>query len=555
MNTIPFSVLRRTAHLEKIQNSIFDLVIIGGGITGAGIALEAASRGLQVCLIEMNDFASGTSSKSTKLIHGGLRYLKQFEIGLVHESGTERAILHTLAPHLVVPEKMLLPLTEGGSYGKTLTSLGLMVYDFLADVNEDDKRKMLDKNKTLKKEPLLDDEFLLGGGYYSEYRTDDARLTIEILKQASAFGAAIINYCEMKSFNYTDSKVENIECIDHISNERIIIKSAHFVSATGPWVDIIRKKDVSLNHKRLHLTKGVHIVFPYEKLPIKQSIYFDVNDGRMVFAIPRGKTTYVGTTDTNYSGDLNRVVTTISDVNYLLIAINGMFPSVKLTVDDVESNWAGLRPLIHEDGKDPSELSRKDEIFVSDSGLISIAGGKLTGYRKMAHRVVETVLKTISKEKIDDIKESFTDSIPLVTPALNSSEAVASYIHTLEKQLLDFGITDSFYASYLCSTFGKNTDFILEKAKSISFGPPQERLVKAELWYCVHYEMTNTLADFFVRRTGSLYFNIKSIHKHLDVVVMDMTQYFNWDADRIIAEKNQMQQLLFDATHYYETEF
>src|SRR5690606_12533843 len=555
MNTIPFSVLRRTAHLEKIQNSIFDLVIIGGGITGAGIALEAASRGLQVCLIEMNDFASGTSSKSTKLIHGGLRYLKQFEIGLVHESGTERAILNTLAPHLVIPEKMLLPLTEGGSYGKTLTSLGLMVYDFLADVNEDDKRKMLDKHKTLKKEPLLDDQFLLGGGYYSEYRTDDARLTIEILKQASAFGAAIINYCEMKSFNYTDSKVENIECIDHISNERIIIKSAHFVSATGPWVDIIRKKDVSLNHKRLHLTKGVHIVFPYEKLPIKQSIYFDVNDGRMVFAIPRGKTTYVGTTDTNYSGDLNRVVTTISDVNYLLIAINGMFPSVKLTVDDVESNWAGLRPLIHEDGKDPSELSRKDEIFVSDSGLISIAGGKLTGYRKMAHRVVETVLKTISKEKIDDIKESFTDSIPLVTPALNSSEAVASYTHTLEKQLLDFGITDSFYASYLCSTFGKNTDFILEKAKSISFGPPQERLVKAELWYCVHYEMTNTLADFFERRTGSLYFNIKSIHKHLDVVVMDMTQYFNWDADRIIAEKNQMQQLLFDATHYYETEF
>ncbi|WP_100612093.1 glycerol-3-phosphate dehydrogenase/oxidase [Confluentibacter lentus] len=555
MNTIPFSVLHRTGHLEKIQNSIFDILIIGGGITGAGIALEAASRGLTVCLIEKNDFASGTSNKSTKLIHGGLRYLKQFEIGLVHESGTERAILNTLAPHLVVPEKMLLPLIEGGSYGKTLTSLGLMVYDFLADVNDDDKRKMLDKHKTLKKEPLLDDQFLLGGGYYTEYRTDDARLTIEILKQAAGFGATIINYCEMMSFNYTDSLIDNIECVDHNSKERIIIKANHYVSATGPWVDVIRKKDVSLNNKRLHLTKGVHIVFPYEKLPIKQSIYFDVPDGRMVFAIPRGKTTYVGTTDTNYDGNLDHVVTTMSDVNYLLIAINGVFPTVNLTLDDVESNWAGLRPLIHEDGKDPSELSRKDEIFVSDSGLISIAGGKLTGYRKMAHRVVETVLKTMPKEKKELIKDSFTDTIPLVTPALKSSEDVVNYIDALKKQLLDFGITDTFYSTYLCSTFGKNADILLEKAKSYSFGTPKERLVRAELWYCVHYEMTNTLADFFVRRTSSLYFNIKSISKHLDVVVKDMTQYFNWDADRITAEKAQLQQLVYDATHYYETEF
>lgn len=555
MNTIPFSVLHRTEHLEKIQNCIFDLAIIGGGITGAGIALEASSRGLTVCLIEKNDFASGTSNKSTKLIHGGLRYLKQFEIGLVHESGTERAILNELAPHLVIPEKMLLPLIEGGSYGKTITSIGLMVYDFLADVNDDDKRKMLDKKKTLKKEPLLDDRFVLGGGYYTEYRTDDARLTIEILKQAAGFGATMVNYCEMTSFNYTDSLIENIECFDYNSKQKIVIKATNYVSATGPWVDIIRKKDVSIDNKRLHLTKGVHIVFPYEKLPIKQSIYFDVDDGRMVFAIPRGKTTYVGTTDTNYSGNLNHVVTTMADVDYLLHAINNMFPSVKLSVDDVESNWAGLRPLIHEDGKDPSELSRKDEIFVSDSGLISIAGGKLTGYRKMAHRVVETVLKTMPTKDKDHIKESFTDTIPLVTPALKSSEEVASYIKTLEKQLSDLGITDTFYASYLCATFGKNTDTILEKASSMSFGTPKERLVRAELWYCVHYEMTNTIADFFVRRTSSLYFNIKIITKHLDVVVMDMKQYFNWDADRITAEKAQMKQLLYDATHYYETEF
>src|SRR5690606_23438059 len=175
-------------------------------------------------------------------------------------------------------------------------------------------------------------------------------------------------------------------------------------------------------------------------------------------------------------------------------------------------------------------------------------------YRKMAHRVVETVLKTIPKSDKEHIKESFTDSIPLVTPNLKSSKEVDSYIIILEKQLSDFGINDRFYAYYLCSTFGKNTDIILEKAQSISFGTPKDRLIRAELWYCVQFEMTYTLADFFVRRTSSLYFNIKSISKYLDVVMMDMKQYFNWDEPRMDAEKTQMQQLLHDATHYYETE-
>jgi glycerol-3-phosphate dehydrogenase len=197
--TLEFSVLNRKAQIEKSQTIKFDLAIIGGGVTGAGIALDATSRGLNVCLVEKNDFASGTSNKSTKLIHGGLRYLKQFEIGLVRESGSERAIVHKLAPHLVIPEKMLLPLVEGGTYGKIMTSIGLKVYDFLANVIGDDRRRMLDKKETINKEPLLDKDLVLGGGLYAEYRTDDARLTIEILKKAVEFGATIINYCEMES--------------------------------------------------------------------------------------------------------------------------------------------------------------------------------------------------------------------------------------------------------------------------------------------------------------------------------------------------------------------
>lgn len=550
-----FSILNRNATIEKIKSTVFDLVIIGGGITGAGIALEASSRGLNTCLIEKNDFASGTSNKSTKLIHGGLRYLKQFEIGLVHESGTERTILHNLAPHLVVPEKMLLPLITGGNYGKTITSLGLMVYDFLADVEDDDKRKMLDKKKTLKKEPLLDEDVTLGGGYYTEYRTDDARLTIEVLKKASEFGASIINYCEMTSFNYTDSKVENIECTDHNTKEKITIYANQFVSATGPWVDVLRKKDVSLNNKRLHLTKGVHIVFPKEKLPVKQSIYFDVADGRMVFAIPRDRTTYVGTTDTNYSGSLDHVVATKEDIDYLIKAINRVFPTVGLTANDIESNWAGLRPLIHEAGKDPSELSRKDEIFISDSGLISIAGGKLTGYRKMAHRVIETALKNIPKNKKQNLKDSFTDKIPLVSPHLESSKNTNSYAKKLEKELTAFGIKDSYYASYLCFTFGKQSDNILQKAKSFTFGTPLECLIRAELWYCIHFEMVNSLTDFFVRRTGRLYFNIKSIPKYLDLIAMDMKNYLDWNSDKTNSEKTKMQELLYEASHFYDNEF
>ncbi|MDD7914145.1 glycerol kinase GlpK [Polaribacter sp. MSW5] len=397
--TLRFSVLDRNKQLKKITSKKFDLIVIGGGVTGAGIALDASSRGLKVCLIDKNDFASGTSNKSTKLIHGGLRYLKQLEIGLVRESGSERAIVHKLAPHLVLPEKMLLPLIEGGTYGKMMTSIGLKVYDMLANVGGVDKRRMLNKADTFEKEPLLDKKTVLGSGYYAEYRTDDARLTIELLKKAAEFGATIINYCEMESIIYdSNSKIESLNCLEHNTGKKINIRGRNYVSAAGPWVDKIRKKDNSINHKYLHLTKGVHIVFPHEKLPIQQSVYFDVEDGRMIFAIPRGRCTYVGTTDTNYSGDLNRVVATKEDAEYLIKAANNTFPNVNLTLEDVESNWAGLRPLIHEEEKDPSELSRKDEIFISDSGLISIAGGKLTGYRKMAHRVIDTVLKTLPEK-------------------------------------------------------------------------------------------------------------------------------------------------------------
>lgn len=553
---IRFSALDREQQLKKLTTERFDLIVIGGGVTGSGIALDAASRGLNTCLIEKKDFASGTSNKSTKLIHGGLRYLKKMEIGLVKESGTERAIVHKLAPHLVVPEKMLLPLVEGGTYGKMLTSIGLKVYDILANVEGDDRRKMLDKEATLKKEPLLDETTLLGAGYYAEYRTDDARLTIELLKKATELGATVVNYCEMDHFVYdSEHRIESVNCIDSYTGRSLNITARNYVSAAGPWVDLLREKDASMNHKHLHLTKGVHLVFPHEKLPIKQSVYFDVPDGRMIFAIPRGRVTYVGTTDTNYHGNLERIVVTKDDAAYLLDAVNRMFPDIELTQADIESNWAGLRPLIHEDNKDPSQLSRKDEIFVSKTGLISIAGGKLTGYRKMAHRVIDSVLNTMPSKRRSTFKSSNTHKIPLTNPPLESAREVKSYELELTNRLTAMNITDPYYAWYLVSNYGRQADVILNKMSFFANEDPLERLVRAELWFSIHYEMASGLTDFFVRRTGSLYFNIATVKQNLDLVLKDFVNYLHWDQARVNSEKEQLEIMIRDATTYYDKEF
>ncbi|WP_109302488.1 glycerol kinase GlpK [Aquimarina sp. AU474] len=553
---IRFSVLDRGVQIRKAKNEKYDLVIIGGGVTGAGIALDAASRGLKICLVEKNDFASGTSNKSTKLIHGGLRYLKQMEIGLVKESGSERATVHKLVPHLVVPEKMLLPLIEGGTYGKLMASIGLKVYDFLANVEGEDQRKMLSVEETKTKEPLLNTKGLTGGGYYAEYRTDDARLTVELLKKAASFGANGINYCEMTSFNYDDNgKIKSLQCLDHNTKESFVIQSRNYVSAAGPWVDLLREKDHSMNNKYLHLTKGVHLVFSRERFPLTQSIYFDVPDGRMIFAIPRGRATYVGTTDTNYSASLNRVVATNEDASYLLDAVNHMFPRLELTISDIESNWAGLRPLIHEDGKDPSELSRKDEIFVSETGLISIAGGKLTGYRKMAQRVIDTVLKTMSNKKRETFSKSYTQQIQLTSDPMNTSEEVSTYMNQVTQQLKDIKIEDPYYSWYLVSTYGKQADIIMNKVNYFLNDAVEERLIRAELWYSVHHEMTNGLADFFVRRTGRLYFDIYSIHQYRSIIEEDLIKYLKWDEIRLDNENKYLNMLLEDATTYYKKEF
>ncbi len=521
--------------LNELSTNTYDLLVIGGGITGAGIALDAASRGLKVALIEKDDFGAGTSSKSTKLIHGGLRYLKQLEIQLVREVGRERATVHRLAPHLVLPEKMLLPLVKGGTYGPLATRVGLYVYDLLAGVKGDDKRKMLNKKDTVEKEPLLNPQGLLGSGYYAEYRTDDARLTIENIKTAYTYGAHCINYVKADSFIYENGQVNGVNATDILSQDGISIKSDYVISAAGPWVDTLRKEDQSLEGKHLFLSKGVHIVVPFEKLPIKQSIYFDNDDGRMIFAIPRNRVTYIGTTDTPYKGDLDRIPIDLEDVDYLLKATNQMFPDIELSVEDVESSWAGLRPLIYEEGKSASEMSRKDEIFESERGLVSIAGGKLTGYRKMAERVIDVIIQKMPAEKAQQLQKNATAKIPLAGGALNNTKSVNAYREELRKQIHELGL-ESYYADYLVANYGQQSDTILQSIDRKS-QDTEAALIQAELTYTLENEIVNTALDFFNRRTGRVYFNLPSVRRQLDATLSMMQDHFAWDDLRLAKEK------------------
>lgn len=535
-----FSNLHRPSFVQQLSGQSFDLLVIGGGITGCGIALDAALRGLKVALVEKNDFASGTSSRSTKLIHGGLRYLKQLELKLVHDVGSERAVVHRNARHVVIPEKMLLPIIQHGSLGKNSSSLGLLVYDLLAGVKKSERRKMLDKHETLKAEPLLHGDNLIGGGLYFEYRTDDSRLTIEIAKSAFEKGALLLNYAESTGFVYDEQKkITGAKIHDHLTGKDFEIKATTIVNACGPWVDLLRKEDNSLKGKRLQLTKGVHLVFPYEKVPLKQAAYFDVGDGRMIFAIPRNKITYVGTTDTVYNQDIDKPQCSDEDATYILNATNKIFPTLHLKAEDIVSSWAGLRPLIYEEGKSASELSRKDEIMISPSGLISIAGGKLTGYRLMAEKIVDLAGKIENR----NLKPCATKNFRLSGGEFSDSADFEKSLELLmqagrEKNVADEKITEWFYR------YGKNTAAILKQVDTLrhKISDTEKLYEAAELMYGIENEMVVRSNDFLIRRTGKIFFSRLQSEKQIDYINNFIAVQFQEDeaaAQRMLLETKE----------------
>lgn len=543
-----FSSKNRDYFIQQLSDSSFDLLIIGGGITGAGIALDAVSRGLKVALIDMQDFAAGTSSRSTKLIHGGLRYLKQLEFKLVAEVGKERKIIHQIAPHLTRPEPMLLPLLKNGSLNKVSARVGMWIYERLAGVNKKEWHRFLNVEKTLATEPLLPKDNLTGGILFYEYRTDDARLTIEVIKEAVDRGVIALNYMKAISFIYKNNTISGAKIVDQLTGDEFTINAKYVVNASGPWVDELANLESKHTENKLLITKGVHFVVDWKKLPVKQSLYFDTYDKRMLFIIPREGKTYIGTTDTFYKGDMVNPGVTEEDRNYLLKCVNDFFPNNKLKISDIESAWAGLRPLISKPSKGPSEISRKDEMFESDSGLLTIAGGKLTGYRKMAQRIVNKLADKILKQEGRSISKCITQSIQLSGGKINDYPGFSEFKKDQITQgvLLGLSIDD---AETLIYRYGSNTVEIykiIEQLKHEKHELPI--LIRAQLIYATQHEMCISISDFLIRRTGSLYFNIEMVKQWKTSILLYMKALLSWNDELT----NRFERELQSAIHEIE---
>ncbi|WP_010098882.1 glycerol-3-phosphate dehydrogenase/oxidase [Ornithinibacillus scapharcae] len=545
-----FSNKNRQQLIDTVQKEEFDVLVIGGGITGAGIAFDATTRGMKIALVEMQDFAAGTSSRSTKLVHGGLRYLKQFHVKQVAEVGKERAIVYENGPHVTTPEWMLLPFHKGGTFGKFMTSIGLRMYDFLAGVKKNERRYMLTPEQTLEKAPLVKKQDLKGGGIYVEYKTDDARLTMEVTKAAVEKGALALNYSKVEKLLYNEKgKVVGAIVHDQLSGESYEIRAKKVVNATGPWVDTIREQDNSKKGKVLKLTKGVHIVIDQSKFPLKQAVYFDTPDGRMVFAIPRDGKAYVGTTDTFYDTDPIHPKMTTEDRDYLLKAIHYMFPEVNITKDDVESNWAGVRPLIWEEGKDPSEISRKDEIWESDSGLLTIAGGKLTGYRKMAESIVDLLASKFKTEYGKLYSSCETRNIPISGGNVGGSAMFKQFVNEQVKVATSIGLSEK-DSEHLASRYGSNVPIlfdIIREGNEIAEKYNLPLTLYAKLQYALEHEMAATPVDFFNRRTGAILFDINTVKTYQENVLNYMKDYFNWNEDITNEYQKELENALNDA--------
>ncbi|HEY5625982.1 MAG TPA: glycerol-3-phosphate dehydrogenase/oxidase [Dehalococcoidia bacterium] len=374
--------------LERLRRETFDIAVIGGGITGAWVARDAAMRGLSVALVEKGDFASGTSSRSSRLVHGGLRYLRHAHISLVREGLRERGRLLRLAPHLVRPIPFTLPVYEGGRDNPLLLRIGLTGYDVLAGRLGIGRHRARSRKQLIEEEPALRVGGLRSGFRYFDAITNDARLTLTVALSATGHGAAVANYVEAASVEMTEGRASGVNCRDAMSGDELTVRARAVIGAAGPWTDEWRER---LGEGAvLRPTKGIHVVLPRERLHTDSVVAFYWQE-RPLFVVPHGRYSYVGTTDTDWLGDAGEVEADAADVRLVLDAINGNF-NVDLTTADVTATWAGVRPLIAEEGSpSPSDVARDYEVLEGPPGAYSIVGGKLTNARAMAERVVDRV--------------------------------------------------------------------------------------------------------------------------------------------------------------------
>jgi glycerol-3-phosphate dehydrogenase len=388
----------RGQKFEQLRATAFDLLVIGGGINGAGIARDAAMRGLRVALVEKGDFASGTSSKSSKLIHGGIRYLQMGDFRLVRTACRERDLLRRrLAPHLVQPLAFLFPVYAGDPVGLLALTAGMWLYDALAIFRNIRRHRMLTRRRALAIEPNLRAEGLRGAALYYDCFTDDARLTLETVLAAQEEGAVAINYLELQDFVKERGRIVGAHLRDRLGGLELEVRARRVVNATGPWADRVRLLDDPTAKGCLRLTKGAHVVVARERLGNTQALVMhSPRDQRILFAIPWKAHSIIGTTDTDFAGAPDGAAADEADVEYLLEAANWFFPAAKLSVADVVSSYAGVRSLVATDKEEnPSAVSREEEIFESPSGLITLAGGKLTTYRWVAAETVHLATRQL----------------------------------------------------------------------------------------------------------------------------------------------------------------
>ena len=523
---------------EKVPEEV-DVIVIGGGITGAGIVRDAARRGLRVALFEQNDIAYGTSSRSSKLIHGGLRYLEEYEFSLVFESVSERRVVLDLAPHLVNPQAFLFPVYQGSRKSLRLIDAGMWLYDGLALFRSPKRHRTLKPSEVAKEEPILKQEGLQGAPVYYDCSTDDSRLTLETIIDAIQNGAVVVNWTRVDALTKDDQgRVSGVVVKNARDGSLREVKAHTVINATGPWTDEVLAMSGPRTGKLLRPTKGVHIVVEREKLPIEHAVVlFHPTDDRVLFALPWGERTYVGTTDTDYEGSPGDETATLQDVDYLIAAANHHFPNHHIKRDDVISTWAGLRPLIAPEPEvgeiSESQVSREHQILIGEDGLITIAGGKLTTYRKMAKECVDiavNLLKLMGKLP-EDIHSGQTFKFPLPGAVGWPEDDDHAKVAAALTEACDCDLSEE-VSRHLIDTYGMRG---LELANLCAADPsllepivPGRVEIMAQVDFGVREELAVSVSDIMVRRTQIFFRDYDQGLGAVEKVAMRMAHLIGW---------------------------
>ncbi len=519
--------LNRKSMLNDLAARRFDLLVVGGGITGAGVAREASLRGLQVALVEQFDFAYGTSSRSTKLIHGGLRYLKQFDFKLVREAVEERQRLIQMAPHLVKVTPFVFPVYRGDSDSLLKLRVGLFIYDWFARMRAAVPHKMLSPGALLELEPGLRDDGLLGGAVYTDCRTDDGRLSLVVLQSAAGHGAVVANYAGVQSFfRGAGGRLEGAVVRDTLTGDLLEVRAARILAAAGPWADEIRRLDDPEASPVLRLTKGVHLAVPRERLPLGNAVVIRGRDQRIMFAVPLVEYSYIGTTDTDFSGRPSQVRGERDDVDYILDATNHAFPESRLTLADVTSLWVGLRPLLRPVGDaSPSATTRDYALFQSQSGLVNVGGGKLSAFRAMASHIVDVLFPNTRSAANLTASASPLPGADGPLPGQAEWQRLAAQTGATTQQVEKW-----------CARYGSALKQVVQYLPAKPDPDPALTWHRAMTLHAVQHEMAQRLEDVLSRRTDLLLFTDDNGRHYLQALAREMGSALGWSNDRLREE-------------------